>query len=668
MPGTTLEEIERTPRGTWKFARQAVVCGAELALVAAMALLFGGQRVQASESTIAGGPMIQRSMRVIPRRYVVTPSGATVPANETQKFDVVDANGNPVVVRWNLSGLGCYGATCGSIDEQGVYHPPATLPKPSIVTLEGVVVSDPHFSVLTQIKLQEASNPPSAEAAAVVPAKVAPGAIVTPASSKPSLEPAARAIPATPTVTSAEIVRGPAGVPLQAAVEAAPTVTGQRAPRASELPGTPTVVAAAPKVSIESARAGSPIPLPTAVAAPPQVVQQKSSSRPALTPLPAAVSNPPSVGSGGGKESRSKEMPLMLSLGAAPAAGNQKETRAKDAVVLPSAGKGQSAAGSSVAGASAANSSAASSSVAQHTQSATATPTAAPVVARSNAPQPVAAAQQSVVIHAPAPSSAQIASPEPARSSAPASPVVATLSAATPPAPTTRPPTGQITTTQVTTAQVTTSQPPTTQPPATQVTTMAALQTSAVNSGAQTLPGDAPKGNGESSQQQAQVRVTYRGGLLTIDARDVTLAEVLKAVATKTGATIDVPAGSGQERIVEHAGPGKPNDVMTQLLNGSHFNFILVNSQQHTDELAQVILSVQPADSGAVVAQAPPSTPLPVPNASTPATTAAIEPQRPLDYDLTQVPPDMSRDAMGDFMKDRFRQILERQKQQTPQQ
>ena len=158
--------------------------GAGLAAVVALTFLIGGQRAQASEPTIASGPMVQRSMRVIPRRYVISPSGATIPANQTQKFDVVDANGNPVAVRWNLSGLGCYGATCGSIDDQGVYHPPATLPKPSIVTLEGVVLSDPHFSVLTQIRLQEAMNAPSPEVAAAVPAKAEPGSTVASAGSK----------------------------------------------------------------------------------------------------------------------------------------------------------------------------------------------------------------------------------------------------------------------------------------------------------------------------------------------------------------------------------------------------------------------------------------------------------------------------------------------------
>ena len=383
------------------------------------------------------------------------------------------------------------------------------------------------------------------------------------------------------------------------------------------------------KISIERARGANPMPLPPWWAAPPQIVQQKVSNRPAPTPLPMAVSKPPSLGSGASRESRGKEKPLMLALGGASgnqAAGNQKETRAKDPVALPSAGKTQSAASSSGA---------------QGKPSAPAISAAAPVVASLNAPQ------QPVAVAVPAP--AHIVTPEPVRSSAAAGPVVVAMSTTARPAPATPLPT-------------------TSASAAASASTLAAPKVSAAGSSPQTSTGDTPKGSTEASTQQSLVRVTYHGGLLAIEASNVTLAEVLKAVAAKTGATIDVPAGTGQERIVERAGPGKPNDVMTQLLNGSHFNFILMNSPQNPDELAQVLLSVQPGDSGAVVAQAP-STPVAVPNPSTPpATTAAIEPQRPLDYDLTQVPPDMSREAMGDFMKDRFRQILERQKQNQPQQ
>lgn len=103
------------------------------------------------------------------------------------------------------------------------------------------------------------------------------------------------------------------------------------------------------------------------------------------------------------------------------------------------------------------------------------------------------------------------------------------------------------------------------------------------------LPDDAAKALDELVPQ-GKAHVTYRDGELTIDARNATLAEVLRLVGEKTGATIDIPPGTGQDQIVEHAGPGKPNDVLAQLLNGSRFNFILVNSTQNPQQLAQILL------------------------------------------------------------------------------
>ncbi len=87
--------------------------------------------------------------------------------------------------------------------------------------------------------------------------------------------------------------------------------------------------------------------------------------------------------------------------------------------------------------------------------------------------------------------------------------------------------------------------------------------------------------------------VTYNGGLLAINVEDATLATVLRLVAEKTGAAINVPPGTGNERIVEHAGPGEPRDILKDFLNGSPFGFIIVNSPDHPHELQQVLLFVK---------------------------------------------------------------------------
>jgi hypothetical protein len=93
--------------------------------------------------------------------------------------------------------------------------------------------------------------------------------------------------------------------------------------------------------------------------------------------------------------------------------------------------------------------------------------------------------------------------------------------------------------------------------------------------------------------------VTYQDGQLTIDAENSTLAEVLELVAEKTGAVIDIPPGSGLERIVEHTGPGPAEDVLARLLNGSPFDFIIVGSSEHPHDPTQVLLSLHQADTPA---------------------------------------------------------------------
>ncbi len=89
--------------------------------------------------------------------------------------------------------------------------------------------------------------------------------------------------------------------------------------------------------------------------------------------------------------------------------------------------------------------------------------------------------------------------------------------------------------------------------------------------------------------------VSYRDGQLAIDAENSTLAEVLKLVAEKTGAVIDVPPGSGLERIAEHTGPARAEDVLTWLLNGSPFDFVIVGSPQPPHAPTLVLLSLHGA-------------------------------------------------------------------------
>ncbi|MGA2961137.1 MAG: hypothetical protein ABSD96_05645 [Candidatus Korobacteraceae bacterium] len=105
-------------------------------------------------------------------------------------------------------------------------------------------------------------------------------------------------------------------------------------------------------------------------------------------------------------------------------------------------------------------------------------------------------------------------------------------------------------------------------------------------------------------------KVTYSDGLLGIRAENSTLGDVLKAVQSATGASIDSP-GFASERVYVNLGPGEPRDILASLLNGSRYDYILLGSQQQPNSVARVMLTVrqtsheQPVVSSTAAVQSP---------------------------------------------------------------
>jgi hypothetical protein len=67
------------------------------------------------------------------------------------------------------------------------------------------------------------------------------------------------------------------------------------------------------------------------------------------------------------------------------------------------------------------------------------------------------------------------------------------------------------------------------------------------------------------------------------------MVDVLNQLKQKTGATFDMPPASN-ERVVGQFGPGAPRDVIAQLLNGSHYDYVLMGSPADPGSLKKVIL------------------------------------------------------------------------------
>ncbi len=97
------------------------------------------------------------------------------------------------------------------------------------------------------------------------------------------------------------------------------------------------------------------------------------------------------------------------------------------------------------------------------------------------------------------------------------------------------------------------------------------------------------------STAQASARpsleVSFKDGLLAIRSNKASLSEVLYAVHQHTGADIAVPAGAERERVAADIGPGPAAEVLAHLLNGSRFNFLILNSASDARVLDRVILS-----------------------------------------------------------------------------
>jgi hypothetical protein len=85
-------------------------------------------------------------------------------------------------------------------------------------------------------------------------------------------------------------------------------------------------------------------------------------------------------------------------------------------------------------------------------------------------------------------------------------------------------------------------------------------------------------------------KVNFANGLLTIVAENSTLGDVLRAVGTQTGATIEISTDA-TERVVAHLGPGAARDIVTKLMNGSHFNYVILGSAAQSDHIDRVILT-----------------------------------------------------------------------------
>jgi hypothetical protein len=105
-------------------------------------------------------------------------------------------------------------------------------------------------------------------------------------------------------------------------------------------------------------------------------------------------------------------------------------------------------------------------------------------------------------------------------------------------------------------------------------------------------------GAAENAALKPRLEVEVRDGLLRIIAEHVSLRDVLKAISASTGAEVQFPMGALQEQVFVHLGLGTPEELVRELLKGSHFNYVILSSNLDPSRISRLILSRESTSKG----------------------------------------------------------------------
>jgi Fe-S cluster assembly iron-binding protein IscA len=83
----------------------------------------------------------------------ISPTSAQVVAGKTQQFKATVTGNSNTAVAWSVSGVGCSGATCGTISSAGLYTAPPTQPSPALVTVTATSSADSSKSASVSVTI-----------------------------------------------------------------------------------------------------------------------------------------------------------------------------------------------------------------------------------------------------------------------------------------------------------------------------------------------------------------------------------------------------------------------------------------------------------------------------------------------------------------------------------
>jgi hypothetical protein len=102
--------------------------------------------------------------------------------------------------------------------------------------------------------------------------------------------------------------------------------------------------------------------------------------------------------------------------------------------------------------------------------------------------------------------------------------------------------------------------------------------------------------------------VTYRDGLLSVQAMNSNLSSVVTAIKNKTGIEFEGAEGIS-ERVAIAMGPAPEGDVLAAIFSGSRYDFLAVGRPDNPDIVQKVILTVKNKPGAPGEAQAQPQPP-----------------------------------------------------------
>jgi hypothetical protein len=119
-------------------------------------------------------------------------------------------------------------------------------------------------------------------------------------------------------------------------------------------------------------------------------------------------------------------------------------------------------------------------------------------------------------------------------------------------------------------------------------------KTSATDMGSSADPSPAPAPSATPEPAPKAPTVSYVGGMLTINAENVSLRDVIDGIRAHTGIFVEYPAESLEDRVFDHVGPAPLRDALAQFLYGSKLNYVLQTSYSDPQKVTRLILSSQP--------------------------------------------------------------------------